>query len=331
MNHIILPQRRIFTDAQAALPFVVEQGRNLESRIYQKRYPTLNYAAHIPVLTEGADWAIGTMFVKVDVTGQAKILSGAANDMPFNQATRELGTHDYFMVGSGWEWNLEEVNQAALYGINLNDSKAFGASQSVEQLLYDIAMSGTTEKNITGLINDATVSRTDAAAVGDENGGTNETFWANKTADQILADVNTILGNIRTDTNEIEWADTIRLPPTAFRYIATVRLGAGDGMITVLEYLRKNNIYTAETQQALDIGTIRELETASNDGGGRMIAYRKDPDVVRFHLPMPRRQLPVRDKSLMGFETGLIARTGGVEIRLPGAMAYLDEITDVPA
>ena len=148
---------------------------------------------------------------------------------------------------------------------------------------------------------------------------------------ELLGDVNTVLSNIRTVTKEIEWADTLRLPPEAWRYIATVRMGAGDGLISILQYIENNNIYTAETKQPLDIGTLRDLATASQDGGGRMVAYRKDPEVLRFHLPMPKRGLDPRQKSLMGYETGLIARTGGVEIRLPYAMAYLDEITDVPA
>jgi major capsid protein len=52
---------------------------------------------------------------------------------------------------------------------------------------------------------------------------------------------------------------------------------AGDGLLTVLEYLRKNNIYTAETGQALDIQPLRELAAASQDGGGRMVVYRRDP------------------------------------------------------
>jgi len=85
----------------------------------------------------------------------------------------------------------------------------------------------------------------------------------------------------------------------------------------VLEYLRKNNVYTAETGQALDIQPLRELATASQDGGGRMVVYRRDPEVLRFHLPMPRRVLQPR--SIMGFETGIIARTGGTEVRLTAA------------
>lgn len=58
-----------------------------------------------------------------------------------------------------------------------------------------------------------------------------------------------------------------------------------------------------------------------------MVVYRRDSEVLRFHLPMPRRVLQPRQKSIMGFETGIIARTGGTEWRLPGAAAYGEEIT----
>lgn len=312
-----------FEDAQAALPFVLAQGRNIETRVYQRRYPAFNYAAHVPVVTEGQPWAIGTTFFTVDTAGEAKFLSGAGTDMPFNQVTRDQASHDFAMIGSGWEWNLEEINQAALYGINLNDTKAMSAADKVERLLNDIAMRGSTEKNWTGLLNSTIVARTDAAATGTGS----STFWANKTVDQILADINGVLSSVRTNTGEVEWADTLRMPPDAFRDLATRRMGAGDGFMTVLEFIRRNNIYTAETGQALDIQPLREARNASQDGGGRLVAYRKDPEVVRFHLPMPRRVLAPRQKSIMGFETGIIARTGGTEIRLPGAFAYLDEIT----
>lgn len=229
-----------FTDAQAALPFVVAQGRNVETRIYQKRYPAYNYA-------------------------QVKL----------------------------------------------------------ERKLNGIAFTGATEKNWTGFANSADVPRADVAA--------SATAWGAKTADQKLTDVNEVIGRVRTQTNEVEWADSLALPPDAFRAAATQRLGAGDGFLTVLEYIRKNNIYTAETGQELSIYPVRELATASIDGGGRMVAYRRDEEVVRFHLPMPRTVLQARQKSIMGFETGIIARTGGTEWRLPKAAAYADKVTAVPA
>jgi len=319
MNQIV---RAAFADAQAAYPFVIAQGRNIETRIYQKRYPTYNYALAIPVVTEGAPWAIGTTFFTVDTAGEAKFLSGAGTDMPFNAATKDMASHDFAMIGSGWEWNIEEINQASLYGINLNATKAMSATDKVERLLNSIAFVGSTEKNWTGFANSGDVPRADV--------GTPGTFWPAKSVDQILIDVNEVLSRVRTQTNEVEWADTIAIPPDAFRVIATKRLGAGDGMITVLEYIRKNNIYTAETGQPLNIIPVRELATASQDGGGRMVAYRRDEEVLRFHLPMARTVLQPRQKSIMGYETGIIARTGGTEWRLPKAAAYADEVTAPP-
>lgn len=316
----------VFTDAQAAMPFVIAQGRNQETRIYQKRYPVFNYGRHIPVVTEGHPWAIGTTFFTVDTAGEAKFLSGAAADMPFNQATKDMASHDFAMIGSGWEWNLEEVNQAALYNIDLNGTKALSASDKVERLLNDIAMRGATEKNWTGFVNNTTVARADVPA----DGTGASTFWSTKTFDQISRDMNNALSSVRSTTKEVEWADSVRLPPAAFRDIATRRVGPGDGADTILSYLQKNNVYTAETGQQLDIAPLRELEAASQDGGGRMVVYRRDVDVIRFHLPMPRRVLTPRQKSIMGFETGIIARTGGVEIRLPGAIQYWDEVTAPP-
>lgn len=308
-----------FADAQAAYPFVVAQGRNIETRIYAKRYPTYNYAQVIPVVTEGNQWAIGTTFFSVDSAGEAKFLSGAGTDMPFNKATKDMASHDFAMIGSGWEWTIEEINQAALYGINLSTTDAMSATDKVERKLNSIAFTGATEKNWTGFANSADVPRADVATPG--------TFWPDKSADQMLTDVNEVIGRVRTQTNEVEWADSLALPPAAFRAAATKRLGSGDGLLTVLEYIRRNNIYTAETGQALNIYPVRELATASQDTGGRMVAYRRDEEVVRFHLPMPRTVLAARQKSIMGFEQGIIARTGGTEWRLPKAAAYADEVT----
>lgn len=320
MNQMI---RQPFADAQAAYPFVIAQGRNIETRVYQRRYPTFNYSAVIPVVTEGNQWAIGTTFFSVDSAGEAKFISGSGTDMPFNKTTKDQASHDFAMIGSGWEWTIEEINQASLYGLNLSNTDAMSAADKIERLLNSIAFVGSTEKNWTGFANSSDVPRADVATPG--------TFWPAKSADQILTDVDEVLSRVRTQTNEVEWADSLALPPAAIRAAGSKRLGAGDGTITVLDYIRKNNVYTLETGQPLNIYGARELATASQDGGGRMVAYRRDEEVVRFHLPMPRTVLQPRQKSIMGFETGIIARTGGTEWRLPKAAAYADEVTAPPA
>lgn len=311
----MIPQIR---DAQAAFGFVTAQGRNLETTIYKRRYPNFNYAPHVPVVTEGNAWAIGTQFRISDWAGKAKFVSGKAKDIPFVKTTRELLSHDFLMIAAGWEWSIEEVEQAQLYGLNIRNDDAMAGDMAVQQKLYEVAMVGDSEVGWTGLVNNPNVPVADGAYGP----------WSGNSVDEILTDINTGLSTIRTQTNEVEMGDTVRLPPEAFRFIATKRLGTDGSMGTVLEYVRKNNIYTAETGNELDIAPLRDLADIPDSGnGGRAIYYRKDPEVLRFHLPLPRLVLPVNQVGLMAFEQGVISRTGGTEIRLPKAMFYQDGIT----
>lgn len=300
---------------QAAYPFVIAQGRNIEAKVYQKKYPSYNYARVVPVVSEGNEWAIGTTFFTMDTTGEAKFLSGKANDMPFVNATHDQASHDFALLGAGWEWTLEEINQARLYNIDLAATKAMAASDSIERKLNDIAFLGSAEKNWTGFGNAAGIATSSAG----------QTVIAG-TSIQNSDLINDALSAVRTNTNDIEYADTLALPPAAFRKLATQRSGV-EGDITTLEYLRKNNVYTAETGQALNIIPVRELAKAGAGGTGRMVVYRRDEEVLRFHLPMPKRMAPIHHKSIMAYETGFIARTGGTEWRLPGAAVYVDGVT----
>lgn len=316
-----------FADAQSALPFVLAQGRNIEAMIYQKRYPSFEYASVMPVVIEGNEWAIGTQFMTMDMSGEAKFLSGGASDIPFNQLTTGTASHDFAMIGSGWEWNLEEVNQAAgVYGRNLNADKAISAVRSVEKLLYDIAMVGSTEKGWNGFTNQASVTPTNSPGTGTSS----STYFSAKTGIQILAELNAMLSGIRRATKEIEDANTVAFPPAVTDDLGTRLYINSDGTSSqksILEVFRTNNVYTISSGLPINIKSVRDLATAASDGSGRIVAYRNEVDVIRFHLPMPRKFLDTRQKSIMGYETGIIARTGGVEVRLPGAMAYLDKVS----
>lgn len=314
--------RKPFEDAQSALGFVVEQGRNIETRVYELRYPEFTYATHVPVVTEGAEWALGTIFFSETTVGKMEWLSGSATDMPYNELLRSKYGRDFYMAGSGWEWNIEEANQALLYNIPISDRKARGTRRTAEQFLYNVALSGSTEKGFTGLVNSTEVTRTTVAA----DGTGASTTWATKTAALRRRDMNDMLSSVRTSTNEVEWANSLRLPPNQWRQIATAGTGVGDGTLTELEFFRRNNIYTAENATPLDIRPMRALVGAGLGGLNRMMAYRNEEEVVRFHLPMPFKMLPPRVKSLMSFEAGGIVRTGGTEWRLPGAAAYYDGI-----
>lgn len=319
---------KAFMDAQQALGFVIPQYYNIERTIYEVKYPSFDYAAFIPVITEGNEWARGTTFFSMDIGGKANWISGAAHDMPYADVQRSVFTQGFHMAGIGYEWNLEEINVAAMEGIPISDVKARAARRVAEQFLWNIAMTGkrdgvTNDKNWTGLINDANVPAADVAA----NGTGSVTWWAAKTPDQILVDINSGITGVFTATGETEMADTVLLPTAVYMSLASTPRSATSDM-TTLQFLLRNNAYTAETGRELMVRALRVLNTADPGGDGRAVIYRRDPEVVRFHLPMPHRFLSPFQKSSMSWEVGGIMRTGGVEVRLPKAMVYLDGILD---
>ena len=56
------------------------------------------------------------------------------------------------------------------------------------------------------------------------------------------------------------------------------------------------------------------------------VIYANRQDVVKLHLPMPHRFLPVYQDGPMSFQIPGIFRTGGVEVLRNGAFRYLDGI-----
>lgn len=316
----------IFHDAQQAQGFVVSQTSNIEAGVYARRYPSYDYASLVPVVTEGNEWARTTTFYSSDSVGKTEWINGAGNDIPLADITRDKHEHSFAMRGIGYEWNLEEINLARMLGQNLPADKAAGARRIAESFLYNLAMTGDTSKGWTGLLNDAAVTAADVAA----DGASSSKYWTAKTPAQIVRDINEVLVGIHVDTNEVEMADTLILPTEQMLYLASTQMSAGSDT-TLLAFIRANNAYTATTGQELMIRGSRSLATAGTGGVARGVAYWRNPEAVRFHMPMPFRFLPPWQKSSMAWEVAGIMRTGGVEIRLPGAVRYFDEFAPAPA
>jgi hypothetical protein len=316
-------QQLDFTDAQVALGFVMPAFYNVERTVYQTKYQAFDYASLIPVVTEGNEWARGVTFRSSDIAGNAEFLSGKGFDMPYAGVSQTQHMKGFELAGIGFEWSLEEIQVAAMEGRQLSSEMADAARKVAERRLWGIALSGTTEKNWKGLINDSNVTAADVAA----NGTGSVTWWAAKTPDQILADINAGLTGIFTDTKGAEFGDTVLLPASLWDYLAsTPRTSTSD--TTILNYLIENNAYTARTRRPLTVQGLFELNTADPGGDGRAVIYARNPDVVRFHLPMPHKFLPPFQKSSMTWEVAGIMRTGGTEVRLPKAVRYLDGIVD---
>ncbi len=307
-------------DAQAALGFLVSQVTAIENEVYAIRYADIQYPRLVPVDTSGYPWAKTVTFFTYDRVGQADWMNGDASDMPFAELARTKFETTVESAKIGYRYSLEEVNQAMLIpGMNLPADKAAAAKRAADELVERVVISGDARKGFLGLVNQTVVPQ-----VAVPNGASGSPLWANKTPAEILADVNNALVGAWSTTNQVELHDTVLLPvPQYGTLAATPRSATSD--TTLMTYLQANNVYTSSTGQPLTIRTLRQLAGAGAGGSNRMITYRRDPQVLKFHMPMPHQFFPPQQRMLEFIIPGMM-RLGGLDVRLPRGMSYNDGI-----
>jgi hypothetical protein len=309
-------------DAQATLAYAINQASYIEPIVYATQYPDIQYPALIPVDTSANEWARSVTYFSTDITGRAGWFHANAKDIHIADIERSKNEVGIEMADIGYRWNVEELGVAMqVPGTNLSADRALAAYRAYEEFVDDSLLAGKGEKNFSGFINYPGITVSFAS----EQAG--HTTWDQKDADGMIDDVNNAITGVYTESLTVEMADTILLPVAAMTKAATKRIP--NTMQSVLDYLITKNVYTQVTGRPLTIRAVRGLETAGQGGSGRMIAYRRDPQVLKAHIPMTHRFLPVWQTGPLVYDVPGIFRLGGLEIRRPKAVRYVDGIWTV--
>lgn len=307
---------------QLAMTFLIRQVALIEPTVYAMRYQDIQYQNLIPVDTSAPEWIQSVTYFSMDSVGQAQWFHGQAQDVPKVELTREKFETGVSMAAIGYGYTLEELGTAQLLGMNLTPDKASAARRIADEKIDQVAFVGDTVKGFTGLVNASTPTATTAPA----DGTGSATTFASKTPDQVLRDVNGQLTGIYTGTLGAEIADTLLFPYSVLIDLSTRRIDAVN-QTTILEWIERNNVYTRTTGQPLTIrGMFGYLDTTGAGSTKRMVAYRRSPEVVKMHVPMPFRFLPAWQTGPMKFDVPGIFRVGGTDIRRPKSVRYLDGI-----
>lgn len=308
------------SDAQVGLAFLTPQLYRIETEVYMTRYPSFDISRFMTVDSSGDMWDVGTLVYSMDQVGEAKFMAGGAFDIPYANAKMSQATKPYYLAAIGYEWNTQEMQRAAKLGRALSSDKAGAAKLAADRFVYTLGMTGKTpagdaEKGWTGFTNNASAPSAQVAATGTGS----SRLWSAKTPDLILVDINEALTAVETGTGETHVANTLVLPTTRYNYIASTRVSTGSDM-TILQFLIANNV----AGEGLTILKSRALETAGTGSSTRMVAYDRNPQVLKFHLPGPHNFLTPFQKASMVYEVAGIMNVGGVEVRLPKAIVYRD-------
>lgn len=302
-------------DAQAALGFVVSQTSYIERQVNEIVYPDIQYPGLIPVDTSAPEWIKTVTYYSADKVGKADWINGNADDIPLASTERTKFETSVHMAGIGYGYGLEEISQAQMLGISLTADDAMAARRAYEEMVDRVALLGDSSKGFSGLFSFPGVT-SGTAVTGS---------WATATADQILADVNTALTVQAAGTLYTAFSDTLLMPYSKFLLLATRKVNE-QGLESIFTYLQKNNVYTATTGRPLLIKGLNGLDAAGAGSTARMISYRRDPSVLKMHIPMPHRFLPVYQAGPIRWEVPGIFRLGGVDVRRPAEVRYTDGI-----
>lgn len=227
-------------------------------------------------------------------------------------------------------WGLEikysilELESAAKMGRPI-DAQKYEALKLKHQMDVDEQVYvGDANIGATGLVNNTLVTNVTNLP----NGASASPLWANKTPDEILADVNAILQSAWTQSGFAVMPTHILIPPAQFGMIST-KVVSTAGSVSILKYLLDNNIVVASGQGRVQILPAKWLVGAGAGGTigttgtvDRMVAYTKKKEYVRYPMTMLQRT-PIQYDSIYHKST-YYCRLGVVEVVYPETVAYRD-------
>ena len=299
---------------QNRLQFVESQAAHIEANARMVQHGSIQYPELVGISREASPYADVITYYSWDGTGDMIDLSNRGNDYPFVQVSQQQHNVNIEWKGLAYDWSDREIGRAMMTGIPLSDRKVRMAFRIWEEEKDRVFINGDASKGWDGFVNNSNVPVLTALTA---------TFAAS-TGIEIAEAVNEALSAVYSSTNQVRIADTLCLPVAQATLMATKAIG-DDADRNVMSYIRENNIYTQMTGRPLMIRTLRQLDGAGAGGTDRMVAYSRDMNVLRYHIPQELQFLEPqrRADSWVYYGYGVQA---GLEIMEPGAMRYQDGI-----
>jgi len=296
--------------------FFERQLEHIEARMFEMKYPELQYASLIPTRSGFDEGALKYIYRMIDEVGRASLITDKSQRFPRVDVKGVEYPLPVRAIGDAYGYTLMEIKGAAKAGIPLESERANRARKAMFVELNRIALMGDAVAGLSGLFQHASV--TSATALGHEGSGT-DTTWPEKvtTPTEIITDLNAPFVAIDAATNGIEKPDTVVLPNTRYTLIASTPYNSVSDK-TILQWWQNAN-------PGKTVVGSHYLETAGAASSKRMVVYKRDPDVVELLNPLGFYQFEPRREG-MEYIRECLMTTVGVVLRFPKACYYLDGI-----
>lgn len=303
------------------LAFSISQLAYVEAKIYEAKYPNIEYRDLIPISTDAPEWADRVDYMSYDGVTMGKFITGSSDDLPNVAMNAKKSSVPIGYAGNSFEFSLDELRKSQALRMPLDVTLARLARRGAEEHMQRVAYFGDADRGMTGLFNSPNVTLT--------NGTLN---WLAPTTSpmDIVNDVNAILTSIWTQSKGVHHANTLVLPASLYAFITTTVVSKEFPDKTIYDLIREKNIYKARTGRDLMIAGRFQLEAAelakhgiTVSGPGRILAYEYDEDNLFMQIPMPWRTAAPQPRNLK-IKVPAEYKMSGTEFRYPLSARYVD-------
>lgn len=311
-----------FDSAEDASVFFARELDYVKSQSYDVVYPKLTALNIFPVSSEVDPGAETITYYSYDKVGLAKIISNYATDLPRADVKGKPTTAIIKSIGASYGYSIQEMRASRMAGKSLDTRKAEAARYQIDYLNNKIAWNGDAETGLRGILSKENGIPIYVPAAGAKN----STKWADKDADEILADLTGMLRTMSEATKGVETPDTLAIPESVYITLQNKRIEGT--ATTLLKYIQENipDISSIERCPELEAtSTDTNPYAAATDGQAVALMYKNDPRKFTIENPLPFMQYPVQTQGLE-MVVPCEARTAGAVIYYPMSLLIVTGI-----
>nr|BAR25824.1 unnamed protein product [uncultured Mediterranean phage uvMED] len=287
--------------------FLDRQLEYIRPQVFEVEYADIKYPSILPVTAEAGPGSQTFTYRIMDATGDFKLISDAADDLPRADVSQTEKSINIRSFGGSFGYTVQELRAAQMANLSLEQRRASAVRRAYEEKVESVAMFGEGSVSLAGFFNNATVDVISA----------NKWFSTSSvTAQEMLEILNQGVSAIISGSNMKEQPDTILIAYEDYNIISTTR-NSDSSDVTVLEYFLRTNPFIRNVEP------INQLAAANSSlAKNRMVVYKRDPQKVQLHIPQPLELFPPQQRGLE-FIVPAHARVGGVALYYPKSVKYV--------
>ena len=289
----------------------------VKSQAYDIKRPSLSAMTLFPVANDVPEGALTMTYRQYDSVGAAKLIAAGADDLPRADVTGREYTSPIRAIGVSYGYSTREIRHARMAGVPLETRKMMAARRAHEELVNKLAWFGDADSGIPGFLTNANVPGYTVTADGAGGGGSSK-LWINKTADQILRDMNGIVNQVYTQSKTVHRATELWVPPSQYALISSTPR-SNDSDTTILEFFLRSNPFVQRVVPVL------ELQGAKAGPLDTMVAIDNSVENYQLVLPMMFRQYSPQERNLE-WVVPCESEMGGVVFTYPFSASIADSI-----